>query len=277
MKKFLLILILCSIISPSYAFGFRSAERDVKNVILSQFKYANRGNFDKFISTFDPNYVNSDGFNLEVYSNIVKNVWSSYDNIRYGVKIKNVEVNNDRAVIDVTEYTNADLPLSKKYTGILTSQSESTYYLSKTNGKWKVVSDSVSDETTKMLYGIAKNMDISLRVPNEVKADTEYTATLEFETPEGVISIASIAVDKVEYPQPQTKEVFRPMPEDNILERLFTANNENANEYVLASFGLTKTAVCDLSVKMSLLGFGYVIKRVNVLPANQNEIANDKN
>ena len=48
------------------------------------------------------------------------------------------------------------------------------------------------------------------------------------------------------------------------MERLFTSNNDNFNEYIVASIGLTKTAVDDLSVKLSLSGFGYLIKRVNV-------------
>jgi hypothetical protein len=56
------------------------------------------------------------------------------------------------------------------------------------------------------------------------------------------------------------------MPEENTLERLFTANNVNANEYVVASIGLTKTDISDTSIKLSLTGFGYTIKRVNIVP-----------
>ena len=50
------------------------------------------------------------------------------------------------------------------------------------------------------------------------------------------------------------------------LERFFTSNGEDANEYVVASIGLTKTSIADLSLKLSLTGFGYAIKRVNVVP-----------
>ena len=78
------------------------------------------------------------------------------------------------------------------------------------------------------------------------------------------MAIASIAKDKVEYPQKQAQEVFRKMPEDNLLERLFIANKDNANEYIIASIGLTKADVDDLSIKISLAGFGYQIIRVNV-------------
>ena len=65
------------------------------------------------------------------------------------------------------------------------------------------------------------------------------------------------------------------MPEDNILERLFTSNSENANEYVVASIGLTKASVSNTNINLSLTGFGYAIKRVNVIAANE-ATENDK-
>ena len=65
------------------------------------------------------------------------------------------------------------------------------------------------------------------------------------------------------------------LPEDNILERIFTSNSQDANEYVVASIGLTKAAVCNLDVKLSLTGFGYHIKRVNVVNKNgENDVKN---
>ena len=278
MKKILLFFILLVLSNPVGAFSFNSQEKAAKNVVISQFKYANKCNFDKFISTFDKDYVNSDGFNLDIYSELVKDIWATYDNIRYGVKVKDVSVDGDSAKVDVTEYTSANLPLTKNYTGELYSVSESTYYLKKTDGKWKIISDSVSDETTTMLYGQAKSLNIKLTVPTTIPADTEYTASLEFVPPPNMLAIASIAADKVEYPQPKTKEVFRAMPKDNILERLFTSNNDKMNEYVIASIGLTQTDIQDLSIKMSLTGFGYVIKRVNVVPASEEkEKQDDKN
>ena len=66
------------------------------------------------------------------------------------------------------------------------------------------------------------------------------------------------------------------MPEDNILERLFTSNTSNQNEYIVASIGLTRTSICDLSIKLSLTGFGYVVKRVNVIPQEAGSKAKDE-
>ena len=127
------------------------------------------------------------------------------------------------------------------------------------------------DETTTMLYGDARDLEIKLTVPTSIEANTDYVAALEFTPPKETIAIASLASDIIEYPQKPTKEVFRPMPEDNILERFFTSNNKKANEYIVASIGLTKTEISDLSLKLNLTGFGYAIRRVNVIPKEKGD------
>lgn len=272
MKKFLyLFYLLVFFMQPVHAWtlaSFDSDEYAVKKVIKSQVKYANKTDFENFISTFDSKYINADGFNLDIYSTLVKDIWKTFNNIEYKVVIKDIEINGDRAKVNVDEFSNARIDFSEAYEGELESEANSVYYLEKIDGKWKVVSDEVLDELTTMLYGEAKGLNIRLSTPNNISPNTEYTAVLEFEPPQETIAIASLASDIVEYPQKPTKEVFRALPEDNILERLFTANNQNANEYVVASIGLTKTAVCDLNVKLSLTGFGYAIKRVNVISDN---------
>lgn len=275
MRKFILsTFILFTIIQPAWShnlfhIGINNDERGVRKLLESQVKFANRTDFDKFIATYDKKYVNSDGFNLEIYSTLVKDIWKTYDNIKYGIKIKSISVEDDKAVAELTETSYAQIPLTDKFSGELKSESNSVYFLQKIDGEWKVVSDSVLDETTSMLYGEAKNLDIKLTVPTQIPANTEYSAMLEFTPPKETYAVASIASDKVEYPQKQAQEVYRVLPEDNILERLFTSNSDNANEYIIASIGLTKAAVDDLNIKLSLTGFGYTIKRVNVIPQNK--------
>lgn len=280
MKKIILITLLSIFLTPaSFAeentpfFKLRilnNDTREVKSLLNAQVRYANRNNFDKFINTYDKNYVNSDGFNLETYSNIVKDVWQSYDKIKYGIKIKNIAIKDDSAIVQIEETSNAIIP-DKTMSGVLKSEADSVYHLKKVDGKWKVVYDAVNSENTSMLYGEAKDLDIKLTAPKEIEAGVEYTASLEFTPPENSIAIASIASDKVEYPQKQAKEVFRKLPDDNILERLFISNTDNVNEYIVASIGITKADITDLSVKFSLTGFGYQITRVNVKQKPVNE------
>lgn len=270
MKRLLAIFfVLLVFVQPSYAWNFEhwnSDENVIKRVLKSQVRYANRNNFEKFIQTYDVKYVNADGFNLDVYSSLVKDIWKTYDNIKYGIEIKNISVSENKARVELVETSYAKIPMSEVYEGELNSEANSIYYLEKNGKKWKVISDKVLDETTTILYGQAKGLDIKLTVPNEIEANKDYCVTLEFTPPEETMAIASIASDIVEYPQKPTKEVFRALPEDNILERLFTSNTKNANEYIVASIGLTKTSVCDLNLQLSLTGFGYAIKRVNVIP-----------
>ena len=242
----------------------RSDEASLRRVIKSQIKYANHTDLKKLISTYDKDYVNGDGLTLDVYSKLVQDIWDTYKDIEYDIIVKNISVTDDKAVAEVTETSHADVVASHVMPGKLESVSNSVYYFKKTEKGWKVVSDKVLNETTSLLYGDALGLDIKLTVPEKIQPDTEYSAILEFVPPENTIAIASLASDRVEYPQKPTQEVFRALPEDNILERLFTSNNDNFNEYIVASIGLTKTAVDDLSVKLSLSGFGYLIKRVNV-------------
>lgn len=246
-------------------------EFQIKRLFATQIKSAHNENFEKFISTFDENYLNSDGFNLSTYSELVKEIWKTYDNVKYKITINNIEIDNDKAVVKANEHAYAEIPFSKKYQGELKSETECVYYLKKINGKWKVSSDEILDETTSILYGEAKDLEIKLTVPNNVEPNFEYTVSLEFNPQRDRFAIASIAADKVEYPQTPPKEVFRTMPEDNILERLFISNDENANEYVVATIGLTKTTIEDLSINLSFTGFGYVVKRVNVIEKQEKE------
>lgn len=273
MKKFyILFLTLFLVTQQSYAWSlseWKSDEKAVERLLNSQVKYANHTNFKKFINTYDSNYLNSDGFNLEIYSKLIKDIWNTYDDIEYSIDIKKITINDNEATAELTEKSYANISMAKVYDGELKSSAETIYHLKKINGKWKVVSDTVLDETTSMLYGTAKNLDVKLTVPNEIESNKEYCATLEFTPPQDTIAIASIASDIVEYPQKPTEEVFRALPEDNILERLFTSNTKNANEYIIASIGLTKTSINDLSLKLSLTGFGYAIKRVNVIHNNK--------
>ena len=280
MRKFLLLLFIFNALAlpslsaekVSFFAGdfFNKDARAIRKVLKSQVKYANKNDFEKFIATYDVNYKNADGFDLEVYSSLVKNLWDVYDNIKYGLEIKNVKIDGSKAVAELVETSYAEISMSPAYEGELKSEAESIYYLEKDKlGRWKVVSDAVIDETTYMLYGDAKDLDIKLFVPIEIAPNTDYTATLEFTPPEGTIAVASIASDKVEYPQKQTEEVFRSLPEDNILERIFTSNDDNANEYVIASIGLSKTSMVDKNIYVSLTGFGYAIRRVNVLSEDE--------
>mgnify|MGYP003300542513 CR=1 FL=1 len=125
---------------------------------------------------------------------------------------------------------------------------------------------SIERKTPQPLY---ETPMVSILVPcyNEaatVENTVEIAVQINGKT-KGTLAIASLAAEPVQYPQEPAKEVFRALPDDNILERLFIANNQKKNEYIVASIGLTKSEVSNLSIKLSLTGYGYAIRRVNIL------------
>jgi hypothetical protein len=71
---------------------FNSDSIAIKRVLNSQVKFANKYDFNKFISTYDAGYLNSDGMDLEVYSKLIKDVWETYNNIKYDIKIQDITV-----------------------------------------------------------------------------------------------------------------------------------------------------------------------------------------
>ena len=270
MRKFILtILAFLFLAQSSYALCFSDfckEEAAIKRVLNSQVKYANRNNLEKFINTYDKKYISADGFNLDTFSSVIEDIWNTYDNLKYKIEIDDITIKNDTATAKLIEKTAAKVELSKTYKGDLNSTANTIYHLKKNKaGKWKVISDEILDETTTIFYGNAQDLDVKLTGPDCIPANTDYTAMLEFEPPRGVLAIASIAVDLAEYPQKPTKEVFRTLPDDNILERIFTSNDKNLNEFIVASIGLTQSQITESSVNLSLVGFGYVIKRVNVI------------
>ena len=159
---------------------------------------------------------------------MIKDIWASYKDVDFGINVKKVTVEEDKAVAELIETAYAEIAMTDVYKGELKSTSDTVYYLERNDkGDWKIVKDEVLFEYTSMLYGSAKGMDVKLSVPATITPDTDYLATLEFTPPEGTFAIASIAADKVEYPQKPTKEVFRVMPDDNILERFFERGRKN--------------------------------------------------
>ena len=102
MKKRILILLCAMALSPAvFASGsqnffklhiFDNDTREIKSLLNSQVRYANRTNFNKFIATYDKDYVNADGFNLETYSNLDKFV------LFIGMQLDLIDRWNDRCL-----------------------------------------------------------------------------------------------------------------------------------------------------------------------------------
>ena len=164
------------------------------------------------------------------------------------MNIKNIKIMGDTAVVQMNESANGttfDQSEILKEKGHLKSSSGSIYYLKKINDSWKIFSDIVVHEKTELTYGEANSLVFNLEAPAQIQAGEEYTASLHITPPKESFIIASIGREKVTYPQIPAKEIYKKFPNNGPLERMFKTNEDNLNEYAVASFGITKAKLND--------------------------------
>lgn len=252
---------------------FLKPEEQVKRTLCNHLKYANSRDMENLKALYSERYTNSDGLNKDVFFDLIQKTWSSYPDICYKIYIKNIDANDHLATAEITEYATATTDsksgiLAEK--GSLESVSNSVYYLEKINDEWEITSDHILSEKTFLKYGSAKDMNIELYAPAQIAANTQYTTSLKINPPKDSLIIASIGREKITYPQTVAEEVFRKLPDDGVLERIFTSNNKNINEYAVASFGITKAELNKgTEVKIYVTGLGFGMTRINVIPKNE--------
>lgn len=249
-----------------------NSETDIKKILCNHLKYSNQYNLDALKSLYADTYTNADGFNKETYFDLIKKTWDSYPDIKYGITIKNINIDSDNAIAQVSESatatTNSESGIVNKK-GLLESASNNVYYFKKIDNKWLITSDYVLSEKTFLKYGSAQDIKVDLTAPCQISADTQYTSTLEIVPPKNSLIIASIGKEDITYPQTVSKEVFRKLPQDGVLQRVLKSNNKNINEYSVASFGITKAEITGTEIKVYVTGLGFIMTRINVIPKNE--------
>ena len=207
------------------------------------------------------------------YKKMVKETWQTYPDIYYESEIKNIEFSDNYATVFVKE-TAIATPVEQiedfKTVGELYSISKCVYHLEKHGAKWLINSEKIIEETSTLKYGKARLIDIELNAPKQIGSGKYYTSTLKMDLPEDTYAVASISKEKIIYPQNKAEDAFRNMNNDNILERVFLSNNENVNEYTIASIALSKVEnISNDQVQLSLSGLAFIMTRVNVVPENK--------
>lgn len=252
---------------------YKSAYNDVKHVIDQQTVYTNKYDLDGLSSLYAKEFVNSDGFNKEVYFKLIKETWETYPDISYKTQINKIEVGENYATVYVNEVavaTSKETVEELTVIGELYSTSKCVYYLEKQGSKWLISSEKVLDETSTLKYGDARYADIDLNVPKQIGAGKEYTASLNVVTPIDSVIIASISKENIVYPQTKSEDAFRKLTDNSILERVFTSNKNNVNEYAVASVGITRAeSVSDTQARIYMGGLAFIMTRINVIPENK--------
>lgn len=252
----------------------RKARKDIERVLAKQDKYASKFDHIGLSTLYSQDFVSADGITKNEYFELVKETWESYPDITYTSEIKDIKINGSKAAADVYETSLAavtQIEEGVKIYGELTSHSNGTYYFTKTNGKWLISGEKISDEKSYLKYGDTRFINMELNAPKSVKPGEYYTSTLTIDMPENAMAIASIGREEITYPQNRNEEVFRKFPDDNILERMFYANKNGKNEYNIASIGISKSEAAGTGrIRVYLAGIAFILTRVNV----ENEVQN---
>lgn len=289
MKKLILTIVIALLITPAcfasdnyivYAGNTSSTkpskqiqnmEKEVRNFFKNQLVYTNTGNIEALKKMYTNKYINADGFDKETYFDLVQKTLKMYPDIKYTMDITKVSIIGNTAVVEIVEKATAssvEAVGETDITGYLKSYSNSIYYLEKNGDNWYITSDQIINERTTLTYGEANDIKMDLIVPQLVPANKPYTASLNIDVNDGkMIVIASIGQEKITYPQINSEESYRKLPESGILERIFTANKDNLNEYTVASIGITRAKLAkNKDVKLLVTGLGYIITRTNIIP-----------
>ena len=292
MKKISVLLVLalffcCSIQTPCQA-GFFAEQKakieynrankatasDIKKLIQEQNIYANKHDLEGILTLYCSDFVNSDGFKLDIYKKLIEETWEIYPDITYETKIKNIDFSDNYATVLVQETavaTQKEYIDGEMHAGELYSVSECVYYLEKHGLKWFINSEKIIEETSTLKYGGARYLKIELNTPKQVASGKYYTATLKIEAPEGCIAVGSIGKENIVYPQVKMEDAYRKLSQDNILERVFLSNKDNVNEYAVASVMVTQPPeyMKNGQVRIYMGGMAFVMTRVNVIPENK--------
>lgn len=252
---------------------YKSNYEAVKKVIDSQTVYTNKYDLKGLATLYSDDFVNSDGFNKDIYFKLIDETWKTYPDITYNTEIKNIDFNDNYATVFVHETavaTATDTVGDIQVIGELYSTAKSVYFLEKTGSKWVISSEKIVEETSALKYGDARYINMELNSPKQIGPNKYYTTTLKVDAPSDSVVIASISKENIVYPQTKAEDAFRKLPDDNILERVFLSNKNNVNEYTVASVGITKAEPYNENqVKVYMGGLAFIMTRVNVIPENK--------
>lgn len=250
----------------------KNDEKAIKNSLNLQTKYSNAHDFEKLKDFYAEDYRNSDAFDKNTTFSIIKENYEMYPNLKMVTKLNMLDINGNYATADVYEYAEAknitreDIDLK----GDLEAFAHTIYYFEKIGGEWLITSEHAIEESNSILFGEAKYMDMRLVAPLLVPAGKCYSSTIEINNlPRQALLMGAITQTLATFPlEEDNQDAFRVL-DDLVLERLFTANNKNVNEYNIATVGITRGQPMPVSgVKLYMSGLAFLMTRVNVIPEN---------
>lgn len=242
-------------------------KKDIEKLLISLEKDWNSHNLDGVMAHYADDYVNNDGFDRKVVSDLTRDFWKEYPDVKSASSTKQIRVEGPFATVesrDVTTGTSEKEIQGLGTKGELTSVSEGQLYLKRIGPNWRIIGDRIDFERVRVTYGLARQLDPIFAAPEQVKAGKQFSAKLEVDLPPGLTAMGSITAAQVQYPPPRPPEAWKfmtdPASDHPLLERVMTANNKNRNELLMATIGLTNAS------RNSLMGIVILTRRLNVVP-----------
>ena len=229
---------------------FKQNVKQIEELFKIHNQYANAHDLKKLRPLYLDSYMNSDGFNKEVYFKSIESTWESCEDLTYTTDIVSVDINGNYARVQVEETATGTIMDTLDFI-----------------------------ERSSLKYGDARFMNIELQAPAQVSAGETYTTTLKVDADPSTFILGSIDHDVMTYPSSTPKNELRALPQSQTLERLIKANTQNLNEYTVASLAISRVKLLDKNnFRIYMAGLACVMKRVNVIPKNNYvEIKEEKN
>lgn len=250
------------------------AEKDIRNILIKQVELSDKKDFEKLQTFYSEDYRNSDAFDKNTTFALVRDNFEIYPDLKISVKINNVDINGKYAVADVLEYAQKN-GLERddiESKGKLRAEARTLYYLENINGKWLITAEQSIYENNIVTFGEAEHADLKLIAPMIVPAGSQYNAEMKINNlPKSALVMGSISKSEAVYPVPQEEDnpddyrVF----EETSLERIFTANKDNIDEYISGTLGITRSKpLPNGDFKLYISGVAFIMTKVNVIPEN---------
>jgi hypothetical protein len=243
--------------------GEHSQERkEIENLLDTIENQWNEHNIEAVMGNYADDYINNDGLDKKAVTELTKDFWKTYPDAKSSSKTRQIRIDGNFATVESRDMAVGST--AKPWPGIgtkgdLSSISEGQLYIKKLGATWKIIGDRIDYEKVRVAYGLARDLDIGFSAPEQVKSGRHFSAKLELKLPTNLTAIGSITRQTLEYPQAQPSDSWRPL-DGPVLERVMEANNDNRNELLLATVGITNAA------HSSLMGIEFLTRRLNVVP-----------
>ena len=170
-----------------------SAPTELKKNIAEIDTAANAHNVNSLLKLHSPNFTNSDGLDNQKISQVLKNLWQQYPDLRYTTQLLSWEQDKDQIIAE-TETKMTGTSQQKGQTFNITSTIKSRQYF---KGNY-LVKQEILAESTQIKSGV-KPPEVEVRLPEKVKVGEEFDFDVIIKEPIiNEIAVGYALEDKIE-------------------------------------------------------------------------------